>query len=319
MPRPANHSVPMADKIAGCGANFRSRKYHQPTHDCLLFPCRRGLESRRHSFRRFKSPLPALFQFISFLPLAVLAGDGDLIKGGLLYQQKCLMCHQPEGQGAPPVYPPLAGSDWMALDRKRTIRVLCEGLSGPIVVKGQVFNNIMPAQIMNDQEVADVLSYAGQAWGNTMPLFSSAEVAEARKESGHPTYEALLAATAYQPLPKAPEGWALREVARLQEPCVRFASRGGNGPVYVLAQNGGIYQLDPANNTLAQIIMPGDYDFDKPGAITSAGMAVDADGRLWVVTNQRVESQKGDKPDISSVVIWRSSETVNGRPARMRP
>ena len=260
-----------------------------------------------------------LLQLTTALPLAVFAGEGDLIRGANLYQQKCLMCHLPEGQGASPVYPPLAGSDWMAKDRGRTIRVLCEGLSGPIVVKGKVFNNIMPAQILDDQEVADVLSHVGQAWGNTMPLFSSAEVAEARKESGYPTFAALMAATAYQPLPKAPEGWILREVARLQEPCVRMASLGGEGPVYILAQSGAIYQLDLVHYNLSQIIMPGEYDFKVPGSVTSTGITVDAGGRLWVVTNQRLESHKAGGTAINSVVIWRSSETVDGRPAKMRP
>lgn len=268
--------------------------------------------------RLYKLKLVRLY-LIACLPMLAHAGDGNLTKGEILYQQKCLMCHQSEGQGASPVYPPLAGSDWMALDRERTIQVLCEGLSGPIVVKGQVFNNTMPAQIINDQEVADVLSYVGQAWGNTMAAFSSAEVSEARKETGHPTYEALLAATAYQPLPKAPEGWALREVAKLPEPCVRFASGGGNESVYILAQSGGIYRLNGSSGTVSQIFMPSQYEMSEAGAITSTGIAVDSEGRLWVVTNQRLGTDSDVKIYMNSVVIWRSGERVDGHLRKMLP
>lgn len=52
--------------------------------------------------------------------------------GKSIFQQKCAMCHLPEGQGIPPVFPPLAGSDWLMADRERTIKVLCEGLRGSI-------------------------------------------------------------------------------------------------------------------------------------------------------------------------------------------
>src|SRR4051812_41102117 len=65
-------------------------------------------------------------------------------RGRKIYAEKCLLCHQPTGLGAPPVYPPLAGSDWLAADRKRAIRVLCEGLSGPIAVNGVNYSNSMP-------------------------------------------------------------------------------------------------------------------------------------------------------------------------------
>ena len=253
------------------------------------------------------------------LLLSTQADDGPMQRGAALYQQRCLLCHQVGGQGVPPIYPPLAGSDWLAENRGRTIRVLCEGLSGPITVKGRLFNNAMPAQIMDDRQVADVLSYVGLSWGNKLAAFTEAEVAQARRKSRYQTYEALLAATAYQPLPKAPEGWTLREVAQLPELSVRLASRGPGSPVYVLAQSGGIYQLDTASKAVSPIIRPDEYGISGQGEFGSTGMTVDAGGELWVVTNQRLGSDKDDSMYMNSVVIWRSSEMVDGRPGKLRP
>lgn len=247
------------------------------------------------------------------------ADDAQMQRGAVLYQTKCLMCHQVSGQGVPPLYPPLRGSDWMAEDRARTIKALCEGLGGPITVKGQLYNNAMPAQIMDDAQVADVLTYVGQSWGNAMAAFTVAEVADARRKSRYKTYDALLAATAYQPLPKAPEGWVLREVAQLPEMSVRVVSRGPGQPVYVLAQSGCIYRLDVANKAVFQIFRPDEYGISTQGGFGATGMAVDAEGRLWVVTNQRLGSDKDDSMWMCSVVIWRSGEMVDGRPVKMQP
>ena len=268
---------------------------------------------------RLKMTSPFMSALLGALTLSTHAEDTQMQRGAALFQQKCQMCHQVSGQGVPPIYPPLAGSDWLAENRSRTIRVLCEGLSGPVMVKGRLFNNAMPAQIMDDRQVADVLSYVGQSWGNKLAAFTEAEVAEARRKSRYPTYEALLAATAYQPLPKAPEGWTLREVAQLPELSVRLASRGPGHPIYVLAQSGAIYQLDAASKAVSPIIRPDEYGISEQGTFVSTGFAVDTDGSLWVVTNQKLGSDKDDRMYMNSVVIWHSTELVDGRPGKLRP
>src|SRR6188768_1156149 len=71
---------------------------------------------------------------------------GQMSRGERIYAEKCLMCHQPTGLGVPPAFPPLAGSEWVSGDRTQLIKVLCEGLAGTIVVKGQTYSNAMPAQ-----------------------------------------------------------------------------------------------------------------------------------------------------------------------------
>src|SRR3954469_6681257 len=129
------------------------------------------------------------------------AGEGER-----LFVERCAICHQPTGTGVPPIYPPLAGSDWLAANRALAIKAVCEGLSEAIEVNGQKYLNTMPAQMLDDAQAAAVLSYVGTSWGNALKPFDAAEVAKVRKTTKFPTFAALTKASAYQPLPPAPDG-----------------------------------------------------------------------------------------------------------------
>jgi putative membrane-bound dehydrogenase-like protein len=88
-------------------------------------------------------------------------------RGAAVYARTCIACHGPEGLGVPSAFPPLDGSDWLTGDPKVPIKILLNGLLGPIEVKGQKFNNVMPAHInLSDQDLSDVLTYARQNWSN---------------------------------------------------------------------------------------------------------------------------------------------------------
>ncbi|HYR58066.1 MAG TPA: c-type cytochrome, partial [Chthoniobacteraceae bacterium] len=238
-------------------------------------------------------------------------------RGEKIYAEKCLMCHQPTGLGAPPAFPPLAGSDWLAGDRTRAIKVLCEGLSGTITVKGQAFSNAMPAQVLDDAQVADVLTFVGNSWGNSTGVFAAREVAEARAQSRFKTFAELVQAASFQPLPAPPEGWTLREVVQLPEFIVRMASEGTGRTIFLLAQNGSVYTLDPANGALAKIIAAEEYLDAAWGDYVTLGIAVDAEKRLWLTSNQKLTR---DVPVYTNeVVIWRSTATADGHPAKLAP
>ena len=255
------------------------------------------------------------FAVVFLTELTVAAADDALARGQKIYAEKCALCHQPGGQGAPPVYPPLAKSDWLAADRERTIKVLCEGLAGPVTVLQQNYSNVMPAQILDDAEVAAVLSYVGQSWGNAGREFTAEEVAAARAKSQFKTYAELLKSTEYLPLPKAPAGFKLREVARLPEFCTRLA--GGEKGVFVLAQSGGVYALDAAAGALTPIIRAEEYLDAKRGDLVTLGLTVDGAGRLWIVSNQKLT--EGVPVYTNEVVIWRTSEMTDGRPGKPQP
>ena len=238
-------------------------------------------------------------------------------RGERLYAEKCVLCHQLNGTGVPPVYPPLAESDWLKADRVRAMRVLCEGLEGSITVKGQTYVNVMPAQVLDDAQVADVFTYIANSWGNSAPAATPDEARQVRARTRFKTYEDLVKAASFQPLPKPPEGWRVREVAPLPEPCTRLASRGDGATVYVLSQKGSIYFLDVANGALQPLIRAVDYLGEQPRDLTAVGMTQASDGRLYLVTNERIT--KDVEFVTNEVTIWRTTAQADGHPIQPRP
>jgi nitrite reductase (NO-forming) len=76
----------------------------------------------------------------------------------------------------PTIFPPLAGSDFLKADKERAIRIVLKGLSGPITVSGKPFNNLMPPQDFSNEQIADVLTYVMNSWGNDFGTVSKDEV-----------------------------------------------------------------------------------------------------------------------------------------------
>ena len=79
----------------------------------------------------------------------------------------CAACHQPTGRGLPNLFPPLAGSDFLNADKSRAIRIVIAGRQGEVVVNGMKFNNNMPAFPLADQDIANVLTYVYNSFGNS--------------------------------------------------------------------------------------------------------------------------------------------------------
>ncbi len=98
--------------------------------------------------------------------IAGLTKEAQIERGQRVFMQTCFACHQPDGKGLLNIFPPLAGSDFLKADRERPIRIITKGLTGPVIVNGQAFNNLMPAQVLSDQQIADVLTYVTNSWGN---------------------------------------------------------------------------------------------------------------------------------------------------------
>jgi len=106
-------------------------------------------------------------------------------KGKRVFMQTCFACHQSEGQGLPAVFPPLAKSDYLMADKERSIRAVVKGLSGPVVVNGQPFNGVMPPVMLTDEQVAHVLTYVRNSWGNSGDIVSIDEVKRVHAESAN--------------------------------------------------------------------------------------------------------------------------------------
>ncbi|MGV3557287.1 PQQ-dependent sugar dehydrogenase [Larkinella arboricola] len=104
------------------------------------------------------------------------------VLGSKIYGIYCRACHQRNGLGDSQRFPPLSESEWVVGDKKRLIEVLLKGLEGPIEVKGQSYNNVMPQHdFLKDGEIAEVLTFIRQNFGNSASAITAEEVGTVRK------------------------------------------------------------------------------------------------------------------------------------------
>jgi mono/diheme cytochrome c family protein len=87
--------------------------------------------------------------------------------GRKLFNSICTACHQAAGQGRPNVFPPLAGSDYLNADKNRAIQFVLFGRQGEVMVNGVKYNNNMPAFPLSDENIANVLTYIYNSFGNS--------------------------------------------------------------------------------------------------------------------------------------------------------
>ncbi|HKT72449.1 MAG TPA: copper-containing nitrite reductase [Steroidobacteraceae bacterium] len=107
--------------------------------------------------------------------------------GEALFAGTCSVCHQANGQGIEGVFPPLAGSDLLAKEPHRAPHIVLNGLSGAVMVNGKIFNSVMPPMSqLNDDELANILTYVTHSWGNDGYRYSTSELAEVRKQTSRP-------------------------------------------------------------------------------------------------------------------------------------
>jgi nitrite reductase (NO-forming) len=99
-----------------------------------------------------------------------------IAQGKQVYTTNCMACHQAGGEGIPAAFPPLAASDYLNADKARAIKVVTGGLSGKVTVNGKDYNAQMPAFTLSDDDVASVLTYIYDSWGNSKKDVSAADV-----------------------------------------------------------------------------------------------------------------------------------------------
>jgi mono/diheme cytochrome c family protein len=109
------------------------------------------------------------------------SGEGDMGRGKIIYEKTCLVCHQSKGEGVYRMNPPLIKTPWVLGEKTRLISIVLMGLDEEIEVNGEVYFNPMPAQAdLTDQEVADVLTFVRNSFGNKASAVNAAEVKAVR-------------------------------------------------------------------------------------------------------------------------------------------
>lgn len=128
-----------------------------------------------------------LTSFIALSVISISHSQSDALKASIkrgqeIYTDFCATCHLPNGKGVERVYPPLANSDYLKKNREASIKAIKFGLQGGITVNGKKFNSIMAPLGLSDDEVADVMNYISNSWGNKNDkIVTKAEVSKIKK------------------------------------------------------------------------------------------------------------------------------------------
>lgn len=113
------------------------------------------------------------------------AVDPVLKKGETVYKSYCMACHMSKGEGVPNLNPPLTKTKYTMGDEETLIKIVINGLDEEIEVLGQKYSNVMtPFNFLSDEEIASVLTYVRQNFGNDASAITIEKVAEVRASLG---------------------------------------------------------------------------------------------------------------------------------------
>ncbi|MGY6553619.1 MAG: c-type cytochrome [Wenzhouxiangella sp.] len=136
--------------------------------------------------KRSFSTLPGLACALLLLVGLLTACGGDqppleLAAGQEPYLRHCASCHGLNGEGRPPTFPPLAGSEWMELPSEALALIVLLGLRGEIEVAGRTYRGYMPPmQHISDEDIADLIGFTEREWSGREPRLDAADIARIR-------------------------------------------------------------------------------------------------------------------------------------------
>ncbi len=93
--------------------------------------------------------------------------EASIERGSEIYVDFCVTCHKGNGEGVAHTYPPLANSDFLMSNREKSIQGIKYGQQGELVVNGVTYNNVMDPLGLEDDEIADVMNFILNSWGNS--------------------------------------------------------------------------------------------------------------------------------------------------------
>jgi glucose/arabinose dehydrogenase len=259
----------------------------------------------------------ALALIFTSLASRTVAAEPPANPGAALFQLQCAVCHNATGEGIANIFPPLAGSDFLMADKERSIRIILEGLSGLIKVNGADYNNVMPAagSTLSDEQAAAVLTHIRSSWGNRGDAVTPAEVAKVRAQLGDTSGPKK--PDPFAPLPTAPTGFKLRDLAHLPAKADRLATVPGANWLIVLTETGELYRVATDTGTVTRLFVAKDYADTGAGGFATLGMTIDSSRRLYVVSNLQFPQQPYH---LNRVVIFRSDPLdATGVPKNLKP
>jgi len=105
-------------------------------------------------------------------------------RGLLVYQQTCLACHQADALGVQNMNPPLIKTKYVLGNKTTLVQIVLKGMTGEVEIDGETYHNVMaPHNDLSDQQIADVLTYVRNSWGNKAAAISPAEVKAIRAKT----------------------------------------------------------------------------------------------------------------------------------------
>ncbi len=116
--------------------------------------------------------IPVVLSFSSFQSDSL---QESVTRGKLVYEGNCISCHMENGEGLEGAFPPLAKTGRLK-DKKQLVKIIYNGLEGPITVNGKEYNNQMNPLALSEQEVTDVLNYIRNSWGNKHQVMKVSEI-----------------------------------------------------------------------------------------------------------------------------------------------
>ena len=108
--------------------------------------------------------------------------EESIVAGEEIFQDFCLQCHLTTGAGVSGVFPPLKDSDYLMNNIDKSIAGIKFGLKGEIVVNDEIYDGVMAKQGLDNEEIADVMNYILNQWGNSYDAqITNQQVSEVQK------------------------------------------------------------------------------------------------------------------------------------------
>lgn len=119
----------------------------------------------------------ALFSFAAMVWAQTSSLPASVARGEAVYKKECLSCHQADGGGVPHMNPPLAQSTNVLKDKKKIISIVLKGMTDRVPLDDEYYSNVMASHsYLTDQQIADVLTYVRNSFGNKATAVTVAEV-----------------------------------------------------------------------------------------------------------------------------------------------